>query len=99
HTQRSPLFPYTTLFRSKLLSVALRELRYCFKVFAAYRNRRKVTVFGSARLPLSDPSCMQAIEFGRQLAAHDYLVITGAASGIMEDRKSTRLNSSHVKSS
>jgi uncharacterized protein (TIGR00730 family) len=68
----------------KLLSVALRELRYCFKVFAAYRNRRKVTVFGSARLPLSDPSCVQAIEFGRQLAAHDYLVITGAASGIME---------------
>src|SRR5206468_11211262 len=47
----------------KLLSVALRELRYCFKVFAAYRNRRKVTLFGSARLPLSDPSCVQAIEF------------------------------------
>src|SRR3984893_16647221 len=59
----------------KLLSVALRELRYCFKVFAAYRNRRKVTVFGSARLPLTDPSCIQAIEFGKQLAAHDYLVI------------------------
>ncbi len=68
----------------KLLSVALRELRYCFKVFAAYRNRRKVTVFGSARLPLTDPSCVQAIEFGRQLAAHDWLVITGAAAGIME---------------
>src|SRR5438270_4074206 len=68
----------------KLLSVALRELRYCFKVFAAYRGRRKVTVFGSARLPLSDPSCVQAIEFGKQLAAHDYFIITGAASGIME---------------
>jgi hypothetical protein len=68
----------------KLLSVALRELRYAFKVFAAYRNRRKVTVFGSARLPLSDPSCVQAIEFGKQLASHDWFVITGAASGIME---------------
>src|SRR6267154_5988076 len=68
----------------KLLSVALRELRYSFKVFAAYRNRRKVTVFGSARLPLSDPSCVQAIEFGKRLAEHDYFVITGAASGIME---------------
>jgi uncharacterized protein (TIGR00730 family) len=68
----------------KLLSTALRELRYCFKVFAAYRDRRKVTVFGSARLPLSDPSCVQAIEFGRRLAAHDWFVITGAASGIME---------------
>ena len=68
----------------KLLSVALRELRYCFKVFAAYRGRRKVTVFGSARLPLTDPSCVQAIEFGRRMAASDYLVVTGAASGIME---------------
>src|SRR4051812_30007931 len=35
----------------KLLSTAVKELRYCFKIFAAYRNRRKVTVFGSARLP------------------------------------------------
>src|SRR5437868_11923090 len=68
----------------KLLSVALRELRYCFKVFAAYRNCRKVTVFGSARLPLADPSCVQAIEFGKRMAAENYLVITGAASGIME---------------
>jgi uncharacterized protein (TIGR00730 family) len=53
-------------------------------VFAAYRNRRKVTVFGSARLPLTDPSCVQAIEFSRRMAASDYLVVTGAASGIME---------------
>jgi uncharacterized protein (TIGR00730 family) len=68
----------------KLLSVALRELRYCFKVFAAYRGKRKVTVFGSARLPLDDPSCVQAIEFGRRLAEHGYYIITGAASGIME---------------
>src|SRR5215831_11085598 len=33
----------------KLLSTALRELRYCFKVFAPLRSIRKVTVFGSAR--------------------------------------------------
>jgi uncharacterized protein (TIGR00730 family) len=68
----------------KLLSVALRELRYCFKVFAALRDRRKVTVFGSARLPLDDPSCQQAIEFGQKLAIANWFVITGAASGIME---------------
>ena len=68
----------------KLLSVALRELRYCFKVFSLYRSRRKVTVFGSARLPLDDPSCVQAIEFGRRLAEAGYMIITGAANGIME---------------
>ena len=68
----------------KLLSTALRELRYCFKVFNMFRERRKVTVFGSARLPLSDPSCVQAIEFGKRIAEMNWLVITGAAAGIME---------------
>src|SRR4029079_9133160 len=52
----------------KLLATALRELRYSFKIFAAYRDRRKVRVFGSARLPLDHPSCKQAIEFGQQMA-------------------------------
>src|SRR6059058_6076327 len=33
----------------KLIATAVRELRYCFKVFASYRGRRKATVFGSAR--------------------------------------------------
>jgi uncharacterized protein (TIGR00730 family) len=68
----------------KLLSTALKELRYCFKVFGPYRNRRKVTVFGSARLPLEDPACQAAIDFGKRMAAAGYMVITGAASGIME---------------
>lgn len=68
----------------KLLTTALKELRYCFKVFAAYRHRRKVSVFGSARLPLDHPACLQAVEFGRQLAQAGFMVITGAASGIME---------------
>ncbi|MFL5339413.1 MAG: LOG family protein [Gemmataceae bacterium] len=68
----------------KLLSTALRELRYCFKVFSIYHDHPKVTVFGSARLPLDHPSCQQAIEFGRRMAAAGYMVITGAAQGIME---------------
>jgi uncharacterized protein (TIGR00730 family) len=68
----------------KLLSTALKELRYAFKVFAPYRNRRKVTVFGSARLPLDHPACRQAVEFSRRMAEAGFMVITGAASGIME---------------
>ena len=32
----------------KIVSRALRELRYAFKVFSPYRNQRKVSVFGSA---------------------------------------------------
>jgi uncharacterized protein (TIGR00730 family) len=68
----------------KLLSTALKELRYAFKVFAPFRRRRKVTVFGSARLPLEHPACQQAVEFGRRLAQYGWMVITGAAQGIME---------------
>ncbi len=68
----------------KLLSTALKELRYSFKVFSAYRTHRKITVFGSARLKADHPSYKQAVEFGRQMAEAGFMVITGAAHGIME---------------
>jgi uncharacterized protein (TIGR00730 family) len=68
----------------KLLSTALRELRYAFKVFAPVRHRRKVTVFGSARTPPDNPAYKQAVDFGRKIAQEGFMVITGAASGIME---------------
>src|SRR5579875_1044391 len=47
----------------KLLSTALKELRYSFKVFTPYRHLRKVTIFGSARLPESHPAYAAAVEF------------------------------------
>src|ERR1700719_840886 len=68
----------------KLLTTALKELRYAFKIFTPFRNVRKVTVFGSARLPAVNPAYQQAGEFSRRLAHAGWMVITGAASGIME---------------
>jgi uncharacterized protein (TIGR00730 family) len=68
----------------KLLNTAIKELRYSFKVFAPYRLRRKVSVFGSARLALDHPACRAAVEFGRRVAEAGWMVITGAAAGIME---------------
>ncbi|MBN1394252.1 MAG: TIGR00730 family Rossman fold protein [Pirellulales bacterium] len=68
----------------KILSRTLRELRYAFKVFSPYRHNRKVTMFGSARTEADQPAYQQAIRFGRAMAEHDWLVVTGAASGIME---------------
>jgi uncharacterized protein (TIGR00730 family) len=68
----------------KLLSTALKELRYSFKVFTPFRKTRKVTVFGSARVPPEDPAYQAAVAFGRRLAEAGYMVITGAAAGIME---------------
>jgi hypothetical protein len=68
----------------KILSRTLKELRYAFKVFSPYRHRRKVSIFGSARSQPSDATFEQAVRFGRAMAAHGWMVITGASSGIME---------------
>ncbi len=68
----------------KILSRTMRELAYAFKVFAPYRRYRKVTVFGSARTLPEAPAYKSAVEFGRAMAENNWLVITGAASGIME---------------
>jgi uncharacterized protein (TIGR00730 family) len=68
----------------KLISRALRELRYAFKVFSPYRRNKKVTVFGSARTPPSHPDYQLSLEFGRRMASAGWMVITGAGGGIME---------------
>jgi uncharacterized protein (TIGR00730 family) len=68
----------------KILTRTIRELRYAFKVFAGYRGKRKVTIFGSARTPSDAPAYLQAMELGKAMADRQWLVVTGAASGIME---------------
>jgi uncharacterized protein (TIGR00730 family) len=67
----------------KLMNRSLKELRYAAKIFAPYRDRRKVVVFGSARTAPSEPEAQLAEEFGRQMVAHDYMVMTGGGDGIM----------------
>jgi uncharacterized protein (TIGR00730 family) len=68
----------------KILSRALKELRYAFKVFSPYRRHKKVTVFGSARTPPQHPDYQLSLEFGRRMASAGWMVITGAGGGIME---------------
>src|SRR5262249_17442210 len=68
----------------KLLNTALKELQSAFKVFSPYRNRRKVTLFGSARLTTDHAAYRSAAEFPRRIAGAAFMVIAGAASGIME---------------
>jgi uncharacterized protein (TIGR00730 family) len=58
-------------------------MRYAAKIFAPYAHFRKVVVFGSARTPESDPAFKMAEEFAREIAAHNYMVITGGGDGIM----------------
>lgn len=68
----------------KVINTALKEMRYSEKIFAPYKGHRKISVFGSARTKKDAPEYEMAVEFSRQMAAKDFMVITGAASGIME---------------
>lgn len=68
----------------KLLNSAFKELRYAFNVFAPYQQIRKVTIFGSARTPSADPAYKQAKKFAQMIVKKGFMVITGAAGGIME---------------
>src|SRR5262245_12650852 len=68
----------------KLIMRALRELRYSFKILSEYRERRKVTIFGSARIMPDSPLYQMAAGFGKAIADAGFMVITGAGPGIME---------------
>src|SRR5438552_7602359 len=67
----------------KVTNTALKELRYAYKVFAPYRDVRKVTVFGSARTAPTQSAAMAALMFGRRMVEGGWMVVTGAGAGIM----------------
>jgi uncharacterized protein (TIGR00730 family) len=58
-------------------------MRYALKVFAPYREVRKVSIFGSARTREDHPDYRMASEFGRAMADAGWMVMTGAGGGIM----------------
>jgi hypothetical protein len=67
----------------KIVTAALKELRYAFKVFTPYSEVPKVTIFGSARIPSTAPAAVAAREFGRRMVEAGWMVVTGAGAGIM----------------
>src|SRR5437879_1458134 len=54
----------------KVINSALRELRYASKIFGPFRNKRKVTVFGSARTKSETPEYQQAVAFGKAIVEY-----------------------------
>src|SRR5256885_6588570 len=67
----------------KLINKSMKEIRYALRVFAPYRETRKVSIFGSARTPEGDPDYLQAEEFAKGMVSSGWMVITGAGGGIM----------------
>jgi uncharacterized protein (TIGR00730 family) len=68
----------------KLIHKALAELRYGLKVFAPYKETRKITIYGSSRTPEGHPDYQTAVEFARRMSESGWMVITGAGDGIMK---------------
>lgn len=68
----------------KLITAAVKELRYAMRVFAQYHEPHKVTIFGSARTRPDHPDYAAARAFGALMAQAGWMVITGAGDGIMK---------------
>ncbi|MBT4523495.1 MAG: LOG family protein [Phycisphaerae bacterium] len=68
----------------KLVTHALKEMRYAYQVFNKYKGIRKVSIYGSARTPEDHPDYFAASEFGRLMANQNWMSITGAGDGIMK---------------
>lgn len=68
----------------KLMTAAMKELRYAYRVFGAYPEPHKVTIFGSARTPEDHPDYLAAVEYSRMMAEAGWMAITGAGDGIMK---------------
>ncbi|MEO8364102.1 MAG: TIGR00730 family Rossman fold protein [Ilumatobacteraceae bacterium] len=68
----------------KIANSALREMREAFQMFTPYVDRKKVTIFGSARSTKDDPVYRQTEQVAARMAEEDWMVVTGAGPGIME---------------
>jgi uncharacterized protein (TIGR00730 family) len=67
----------------KITNAVLKEMREAFAAFAPYEERKKVTIFGSARTRVDHPAYVQARDLAARLAAEGWMVVTGAGPGIM----------------
>jgi uncharacterized protein (TIGR00730 family) len=68
----------------KLINRTLKEMRDTTRVFSPYRDRKKVTIFGSARTEPQDEMYRKCVLFSRMLADKGYMIITGGGPGIMQ---------------
>ncbi|HEY5792480.1 MAG TPA: TIGR00730 family Rossman fold protein [Chthoniobacterales bacterium] len=67
----------------KLLRRAFKEMRKAAKLFAGYSDKRKVSVFGSARTKPEAEEYKVAVEFAQRIVQEGFMVVTGGGDGIM----------------
>src|SRR5512136_1204781 len=57
----------------KMLNNTMKEMRYTNKVFAPYRHRKKVTIFGSARTEPTEQIYQNCVEFSRKIVEQGFM--------------------------
>jgi uncharacterized protein (TIGR00730 family) len=67
----------------KLLCSAMRDFRHSFRIFGGHRERKKISIFGSARVAPDTPTYDLTVRFARACAERGWMIITGAGPGIM----------------
>ncbi len=68
----------------KMLNNTMKEMRYTNKVFAPFRHKKKITIFGSARTDPEEPIYRKCVSFSKRLTELGYMIITGGGPGIMQ---------------
>lgn len=68
----------------EMMARTVDEMFAADKMFFPYRNVRKITCFGSARIKPEEDAYQQAVAFSRMAAERGYMIITGGGPGIMQ---------------
>lgn len=79
----------------KIMRSTLLDFLRAFESFSGHRDRRKVSIFGSARTPPDSALYRHCRSFSAELVKRGFMVITGAGPGIMQagNEGATRENS------
>jgi len=68
----------------RVAATAINELLEAFMLFQHYNERKKMTIFGSARTRVDSPLFEMTRELARAMAERGWMVVSGAGPGIME---------------
>jgi uncharacterized protein (TIGR00730 family) len=68
----------------KIATTTLEEMTRAFDMFAPYRDKPKVSIFGSARTTPENPIYGLTARTAKALSDSGFMVVTGAGPGIME---------------
>jgi len=68
----------------KLITRAIKEMRYAYHIFNKHPSQHRISIFGSARTPEDHPDYIEAKTFATEISKVGWMCMTGAANGIMK---------------